>query len=134
MAVAGTTVSQRDAQAAALAKEGQLSKACALLVKPKFTTDFLEAVVRKGADELTLKAHADGVFRTSIDTTNVPLVDEEWHPICQAISQGVEIQSGKPRVTTTRICTRRSKARNLKKKGKSAVGHERSQRHRSGVL
>ena len=39
------------------------------MVKPKFT-NFLESVVREGADELTLRAEDEGVLRT-IDTTDV---------------------------------------------------------------
>ena len=63
------------------------------MVKPNFTTDVLEAVVREGADELTLRAE-EGTLRTIIDTADVgdnrwglPLVDED--AICQAIVQGV---------------------------------------------
>ena len=41
------------------------------VVKPKFTADFPEAVIRKGADELTSGAHEEGVLRTVFDTTNV---------------------------------------------------------------
>ena len=33
------------------------------VVKPKFTTDFPGAVVQKGADELTLRAHEEGAMR-----------------------------------------------------------------------
>ena len=38
------------------------------MVKPKFTTDFLEAVMRDGADELTLRAEEEGMLRNVIDT------------------------------------------------------------------
>ena len=38
------------------------------VVKPKFTTDFPEYVVREGADELTVRADEDGALRTFIDT------------------------------------------------------------------
>ena len=41
------------------------------VVKPEFTTDFPGAVIREGADELTLRAHEEGVMRTFIDTANV---------------------------------------------------------------
>ena len=34
-----------------------------LVVKPKFTSGILEAVVREGADELTLRAHDEGTLR-----------------------------------------------------------------------
>ena len=37
---------------------------CKRLVKPKFTRDFPRAVVREGADELTLHAHEDGAVRS----------------------------------------------------------------------
>ena len=67
------------------------------VVKPKFTTDFPEAVAREGADEPTLREHEEGALRSFIDTTNVgnkrlwtPLVDEDWRAICQAIFQVVE--------------------------------------------
>ena len=67
------------------------------VVKPKFTTDFPEAVTREGADELTLRAEEAGMLRTFMDTTDVgdsrwvpPLVDEDWHAICQAVFQGVD--------------------------------------------
>ena len=49
------------------------------------TTDFLEAVVRRGADELTLRAEEEGILRTF-----PPFVTEDSHAICQAIFQGVE--------------------------------------------
>ena len=66
------------------------------VVKPRFTTDFPGAVVREGADELTLRAH-EGLLRTFIYTTNVgnkrwepPPVDQDWHSFCQDMFQGVE--------------------------------------------
>ena len=69
------------------------------VVRPKFTEDFPEAVVREGADELTLRAEGEGVRRNFMDTTNVedhrwgpPLVDADGHAICQAIYQGIEGQ------------------------------------------
>ena len=62
------------------------------VVKPKITTDCLEAVVRGGAEELTVSADEEGMLRTFIDTTDVgdnswrpALVDEDWHAFCQAI-------------------------------------------------
>ena len=39
------------------------------VVKPKFTTHFLEAVVREGTDELTLRREEESVLRTFVDTT-----------------------------------------------------------------
>ena len=55
-------------------------------------------MVREGADELTLRRE-EGKVRTFIDTTNVcdngwvlPLVDEDWHAVCQAIHKDVEEQ------------------------------------------
>ena len=47
------------------------------LVKPTFTTDFPEAVVREGADELTLRRQ-EGMLRTCIDATNVG--NSRWGP------------------------------------------------------
>ena len=61
---------------------------------PKFT-----AIIREGADELTLRAEEEGVRYTFIDTTNVedqqwgpPLVDADWHAFGQAMYQGIEGQ------------------------------------------
>ena len=81
------------------AKIGDLEKTkeAHLVVQPKFTADFPEAVVREGAAELTLRRGEEGMLRTLIGTSNVgdsrwgpPLVDEDWHPICQATYQDVE--------------------------------------------
>ena len=71
-----------------------------LVVKPMFTTDFAGAVVREGADVLTLRAEKECILRIFIDTTDVgdswwvPLfVHEEWHlsayfPRCRGIRMG----------------------------------------------
>ena len=71
------------------------------VVKPKFTTDFPEAVVREGADQLRLRAEKEGMLHTFIDTTDVgesrrgpPLVGVDWHAICQAIFQGRRLRMG----------------------------------------
>ena len=76
-----------------LERETKLKK----LVKPKFPTDFPGAVIQEGADELTLRADEEEVVRSFIDATNVgnqrwepPLVDEDFHAICQATYKGVE--------------------------------------------
>ena len=67
------------------------------VVTGNFRADFPVAMVRNGRKELTLRAEEEGVNRTFIDTTNAgnlrwgpPLVDEDWHAICQAIFQAVE--------------------------------------------
>ena len=66
------------------------------VVKPKFSADFLEAVVREGAEEMTLKRDEEGMLRTFVNTTNVKdsewkptLVNEDWHAVFQAIYKGV---------------------------------------------
>ena len=41
------------------------------MVKPKLTTDFSEAVVREGADELTPRAEEEGALRIFIDTKDL---------------------------------------------------------------
>ena len=41
------------------------------VMNPKFTTDFPEAAVREGADQLTLRAEEEDVLRTFIDTADV---------------------------------------------------------------
>ena len=70
------------------------------VVKLKFTGDFPEAVIREGADELTLRAEEVGVRRTFIDTAKradrrrgPPLADAHWRALCQATYQGIEGQT-----------------------------------------
>ena len=41
------------------------------MVKSNFTTGYTGAVIREGADELTLRAHEESVLRTFIDTSKV---------------------------------------------------------------
>ena len=52
---------------------GDLEKTLEALsvVEPKFTADIIEAVVREGEDELTLRRGEEGSQRTFINTTNV---------------------------------------------------------------
>ena len=64
-------------------------------MKPKFTSP--GAVIRESADELTLRAHEEGVLRTFMDTTNVgdqrwepPPDNVDWHALCQTFFQGVD--------------------------------------------
>ena len=57
------------------------------VVKHKFTTDIPEAVLREGADELTLRQ--DDTKDVGDSGWGPPLVDEDWHAICQAIFKGV---------------------------------------------
>ena len=61
-------------------------------VEPRSTADFPGAVIREGTDEVTLRAHEEGVLRSFIDTAKVedqkwepPPVDADWHSFCQAI-------------------------------------------------
>ena len=78
------------------------------VVEPKFfTADLLVAVLREGADELIMRREEEGMLRTFIDTSNVrdnrwgpPLVDEDWHALCQAIFNGVEERNGRPCTTS----------------------------------
>ena len=68
------------------------------MVKPKFNKEiFPNAFIRKGVGELTLRTGEAGTLHTFINTANVgagrwrpPLVDEDWHAVCQAIYKGVE--------------------------------------------
>ena len=91
------------------------------VVKPKFTTDFPEAVVREGAAQLRLRAEQEGILHTFIDTTDVgdrrwgpPLVGGDWHAICQAIFQGVEGSEWETmNYNCTRSCRKRSNVVNL---------------------
>ena len=102
------------------------------VVKPKFTADFPGAVIREGADELTLRTHEEGVVRTFIDTANVeddryepPLVDADWHAFCQAMCQGIE---GQELETMCFHCKNLHQAAWGKQKGQSVVVYERRQR------
>ena len=66
--------------------------------KPQFSEVFPDAVIREGADELTLRAKEVGSRRTFIDTKHTyqverwepPLVDADWHAFCQAVCKGIE--------------------------------------------
>ena len=65
--------------------------------KPQFSEAFPEAVIREGADELTLRAEEVRSLRTLIGTKHIelerwgpPLVDADWHAFCQAIYKGCE--------------------------------------------
>ena len=65
------------------------------VIKPQFRDAFLEAAIREGADELTLRAEEVGSLRTFTDTTHFglersPLVDADWHAFGQAIYKGIE--------------------------------------------
>ena len=67
------------------------------MVKPKFTIDFLEAVERDGADELTVATEKKKVCCGPSSTLRMwesrwrrLLVDEDWHAVCQAIYKVVE--------------------------------------------
>ena len=45
---------------------------------------------REGTDELTLREGEKRTVRSTPPTWEPPLVDEDWHAICQAIHKGVE--------------------------------------------
>ena len=54
--------------------------------QPQFSEAFPEAVIREGADELTLRDEEVGSLRTIVDTKHIeldrwgpPLVDADWH-------------------------------------------------------
>ena len=62
------------------------------VVEPKFIEKCPEAAVREEAKELTIRRGEEGGLRTFIDITTVgdnrkgpPLVNEDWHAVCQAI-------------------------------------------------
>ena len=67
--------------------------------KPNISEAFPEAAIRDGADELTLRADELETLRAFINTDHnkfdrwgPPLVDADWHALCQAIHQGIEGQ------------------------------------------
>ena len=58
--------------------------------KPQFSEASPEAAIRKGADELTLRADEVGTQRAFINTKHIeferwrpPLVDADWHAFFQ---------------------------------------------------
>ena len=60
--------------------------------KPQFSEAFRGAVIREGADELTLRAEEVGMQRAVIDTKHIeierwepPPVDADWLAFCQVI-------------------------------------------------
>ena len=71
------------------------------LAKPKFTKEINQnAAVQEAVGELTLREGEEGeegTLRSFIDTADVeasrrgpPLVDEDWHALCEASYKGVE--------------------------------------------
>ena len=87
------------------------------VVSPKFTTDSLEVVVREGADELTLCADEESALHEfarqkmgghrSWTRSGTPPVG----PFCK----GSRELTGRPCITNTRSCIKRSNVRNLEK-------------------
>ena len=66
------------------------------LKKPQSSEAFQEAVIREGADKLTLREEEVRSLRNFIDTTQIelekwrpPMVDADWHAFCQAIHHGI---------------------------------------------
>ena len=68
------------------------------VVRPKFNKEILPgAIIRERVGDLTLRTGRAGMLRTFINTIRVevgrwgpPVVDEDWHAVCQAICMGVE--------------------------------------------
>ena len=101
-------------------KVGELEKnmESGKVVKPKFTTDFPEAVVQEGVEELTLRLRADeeGALCTFIDTTDAGDSRLGGHRSCmrtctpsaRPFSKGSRDQNGRPCTTISRNCTKRS--------------------------
>ena len=65
--------------------------------KLQFSEAFPGAIIREGADELTLRAVEVGAQRACMNTQHVelerwepPLVDADWDAFCQAIYKGNE--------------------------------------------
>ena len=65
--------------------------------KPQFSEDLPDAVIREGADELTLRAEEVGSARTffyakhvELERRGPPLVGADWHAFCETIYKGIE--------------------------------------------
>ena len=72
---------------------------------------FPEAVIREGADELTLRADEVGTQRAFTTTEHIeverwgpPLVDAAWYAFCQAINTGIEGKEWKSCVIIAENC------------------------------
>ena len=95
-------------------KDGDLEKnvESRSVVKPKFTTEFLEAVVREAAEELTLRAEEAGAWCTFIDTQACG-TQKSWEPPLVArhlpgyFPRASKERNGRPWATLTRSCTKR---------------------------
>ena len=64
---------------------------------PKFKRVYSEASIRKGSEELTLRAEEVGSQKACINVGHIaedrwgsPLVDADWHAFCQVICKGIE--------------------------------------------
>ena len=78
-----------------------------------FTAGFSEEVIREEADEVTLRAHEEGVRRTFIDTTNSgdDRYGPRWSmrigmPSAGPFTRESRDKSGKRCTTTLKNCTR----------------------------
>ena len=65
------------------------------VVRPKYNKETYQ--IREGVSESTFREGEEGTLRSFINTACVgdsrrgpPLVDEDWHAVCQAIYKGVE--------------------------------------------
>ena len=61
--------------------------------KRKFSVAYVEASIREGADELTLRADEVGTLKTFINIHHIeferwgpPLVDADWHAFCCTVT------------------------------------------------
>ena len=93
------------------------------VVKPNFTTDFPEAFIREGADELILRAEGEG------SVAHPSLTPRMWVTVDGGLRSSRRIgmasvrpfskvsrdQNGKPCATSPRRGTKRSNVRNLEK-------------------
>ena len=64
---------------------------------PKFKRVYFEASIRKGPEELTLRAEEVGSQKACINVGHIaeyrwrpPVVDADWHAFCQAIFKGID--------------------------------------------
>ena len=84
---------------------------------PKFTTDFPGAVIREGADELTLRVHEESALRTFMDTSTVG--DQRWG--ASASRRGLARRVGSHVLPLQGNAPGGEKARNLEKTKKAKV-------------
>ena len=76
----------------------EMSKETTKIVRPRFDLEtYPNARAQLGADELTIRAEEKGTALAFLNMKEIsyarwspPLVDEDWHAVCQALNRSLE--------------------------------------------